>query len=429
MVGLYYAAQQALIKPYLVLLLATTGAFLGNIIHIIDGGAIPLSLFQLFYLSGLGLFVINWIYNGFQPIRKSGFELELALFYALIYLSIIWTPNTQLAFFHATRLVVLAGLLYLAVNWVKEPRQITHIFLSLAVIGTIMGLLSIYNTLNDPEAIVRSVLTDGARLDSRQSVGQVDPNIFASLFFIPIAFTAAYSFSKANLKIRAIAAFLFLVMITAVVVSFSRSAWVASIVLLLVLAIMYRQYNLFIVGAVAVLIASALIPEVRLLLTTITGRFMNLFTGELDTSNSIRVLLAQASVYMFFDSYLIGVGWRGFPEHIFNYFTAQQTHGVYEPHNVLYQIFAELGIIGFSLFGYVIYKIIRTAVRNIKLSQTIEEIALSRAMLAAFLAYGVFYQFIGFGFMDNMLWILTGLILALNYYLNSEKTKLLKASP
>lgn len=44
---------------------------------------------------------------------------------------------------------------------------------------------------------------------------------------------------------------------------------------------------------------------------------------------------------------------------------------------------------------------------------------LSQALFGALLAYAVFYQFIGSGFLDNQLWITTGLIIALRAHLST----------
>ena len=51
----------------------------------------------------------------------------------------------------------------------------------------------------------------------------------------------------------------------------------------------------------------------------------------------------------------------GFSTYFQNYYTIQQTIGVYEPHNILYNIFAEIGILVLAVFLYLIYKIIHTA--------------------------------------------------------------------
>ncbi|MDI6402663.1 O-antigen ligase family protein, partial [Balneolaceae bacterium ANBcel3] len=264
------------------------------------------------------------------------------------------------------------------------------------------------------------IMSDGTRLASRVRIGQVDPNVFASLFFLPLAFTASISFSKTHLSLRLISSVIFLILFAAVLLTFSRSSWVSLIFMVIVLAFLYRQYNLFLTGFVFFGLLLLLFPELRFIFISIASRFLGLFTGSVDTSNFIRILLVHAALGMFFNSWLIGVGWRGFPDHIFNYFSYQQTMGVYEPHNVVYLVFAELGLVGLLLFCYIVFKIFHLAWQNIHLSHGVEQKALAHALFGAFLAYAIFYQFIGSGFLDNQLWITTGLILALNFSLKKN---------
>ena len=53
------------------------------------------------------------------------------------------------------------------------------------------------------------------------------------------------------------------VMFVAVLVTFSRSSWVSAIAMLVVLALLYRQYRLFTGGIIAAILLIAAIPEFR----------------------------------------------------------------------------------------------------------------------------------------------------------------------
>lgn len=413
------AALYGVFKPVLLLFFIATGSLLGNLVHIAEEGLIPFSLFQIFYLAGLGLFVLKWFMNRCAPVRLTGLEIELALFFSLVFLSLLWTPDAERGFLHAIRVFALSGLLYLFVNWIDTPRQITWLVVSLVAVGGVLALIAIYNTINNPLAIIVTVLTDGSRVAARARVGQVDPNIFASLFFLPLSFTASVAFSRMGYSMRATGAVAFLVLFAAVLVTYSRSAWVAVLLTTLVLAVMNRQYGLFIVAAAGVALLLAVYPDARMLLSNVLERFVRLFTGGVDTSNMGRIMLLDGSIRIFFDSWLIGVGWRGFPDAFLNYYTLQQTLGVYEPHNVLYLVYAELGLIGLLLFVFIVYKLFWLAWNNISMSYNEETRILSQALFGALLAYAVFYQFIGSGFLDNQLWITTGLIIALRAHLST----------
>ncbi|KPP96409.1 MAG: O-antigen ligase family protein [Bacteroidetes bacterium HLUCCA01] len=409
--------MRGITTPVLLLGVITIASMLGDIVNIVEDGLIPFSLFQITYLGAIGVFIMRWFAGGLGDFRKTGFELEYALFFGLIFLSLLWTPDAERGFMHALRVLVLSGILYLFVNWLRQPREAVWILGTLAVISVFLGALAIYSTINNPQAIIQDVLTDGTRNASRARIGQHDPNVFASMFFLPMAFTAAVVFSKVNLVLRGAGAVALVVMFVAVLVTFSRSSWVSAIAMLVVLALLYRQYRLFTGGIIAAILLIAAIPEFRFIFMNILNRFISLFTDGLDTSNTIRVMLADASVSMFFDSWLLGVGWRGFPDALLSYYNLQQTHGVFEPHNVTYLVYAELGLIGLLLFGFIVYKIAYIAWQNFRMADTVELKIVTSATGVTFLAYSIFYQFLGSGFLDNQLWITTGIILAMHIYL------------
>ncbi len=415
-----YFATKFFTKPQVLLILIVTGSLLGNLILVFEEGLVPFSLFQIFYILAIGLFFVRWFYLGFVPIRKTGFEMELALFFSLVFLSILWTPDAERAFIHAIRVLVLSGLLFLFVNWIDKPRHITWLLVAMVAAGSLLGLIALYDTLNNPMAILQDFLTDGHRLASRARIGQEDPNFFASLFFLPLAFAASVSLSSISVRTRIISSLFFLILFAAVLVTFSRSAWVAVIIMLVVLGVLYKQYNLFLYSALFVVVLVLVVPELRFLLVNILNRFIGLFSGGVDTSNYLRLVLLDASFRIFVDSWMLGVGWRGFPDALLTYYSLQDTMGVYEPHNVIYMVYTELGLLGLLLFVFVVLKIFRIAWANTRYNAGIEIKILSHALFGAFLAYAVFYQFLGSGFVDNQLWITTGLIISLNFYLTNH---------
>ncbi|MDI6401333.1 hypothetical protein QLX67_04945, partial [Balneolaceae bacterium ANBcel3] len=152
--GVVFFLIRSIQYPLLLLVLIAVGSLLGNLILVFEGGLIPFSLFQIFYLFSIGVFILRWFLLGFTPIKKTGFELELALFFGLIFLSILWTPDAERAFWHAMRMLTLSGLLFLLVNWIESPRQISLLILSLIAVGMVLGLLAVYHTINNPMAIL-----------------------------------------------------------------------------------------------------------------------------------------------------------------------------------------------------------------------------------------------------------------------------------
>lgn len=404
---------RSVLRPALILILIAIGTMLGDLVHFFEGGIIPVSLFQIFYIGGLVVFVLRWYAGGFPNIVKTGFELELALFFCLVFLSLLWAPDAERGFMHAIRMVVLSGILFLCVNWIREKQQITYICVALVLTGTVIGIAAVLNVMNNPMAIIQDVLTGGTRMANRARFGQSDPNFFASLYFLPVAFTASLVFSRVSIWIRGLAGVFMMIMIASVMVTFSRSAWISLLIMLIVIAVIFKQHRLFLLAAVFGLVIIASIPEFRYLFMNIINRFVGLFTGGLDASNTIRILLIYASFHMFFDSWLIGIGWRGFPDAFGRYYSKLDALDVNEPHNVVYLMYAELGIFGLLLLLFIVYKMFSLGWHNVKFSTGVWEKVLACTLFGTLLAYGVFYQFLGSGFLDNQLWLTTGLIISL----------------
>jgi O-antigen ligase len=115
---------------------------------------------------------------------------------------------------------------------------------------------------------------------------------------------------------------------------------------------------------------------------------------------------------MGFDSYLLGVGIRGFPTTFTNYFTKHESIGIIEPHNLFYTLFAEIGLIGFLLYLWILYRISYLGYINFKNESTSLKGIVNLSLLLTFIAYIFFYQFYGGGMTDNNFWIICSLIIA-----------------
>ncbi|MDV7396660.1 O-antigen ligase family protein, partial [Arthrospira platensis SPKY1] len=86
----------------------------------------------------------------------------------------------------------------------------------------------------------------------------------------------------------------------------------------------------------------------------------------MDTSASMRINLLEGSWEMFVDSFLMGVGFRGFGHTYLNTRFVSMAAPVYEPHNMTYTVYAELGLIGLLLVSWLTIRIFRRAWLNLR---------------------------------------------------------------
>jgi O-antigen ligase len=412
-------ALKALDRPFIWIFLIASGTYAGNALHLFEGFTVPFSLFQLFFLSGLFIMVLNRIYTGRFQFRLSGLELEFALFAALMFGSIMYTPEPDDALLFAVRTVVTGLLLYLILNVVESETDIRQLLIFVAGLGVVLALFSVRDGLMNPEAAIMSALSGGAKLFSRAATTQTDPNVFATYFFLPIAFCSCILVSRLDMKKRLVAGLVLAVLAAGILSTFSRSAWVATMVMLILVAVIYRQVKLFVWLGVAGVIALLLLPDLRITMINIVQRFVDIFAGSADDSSRIRVVQFYAAIQMFIDSNMIGVGLRGYAESILHYHTYQELIGIVLPHNVTYTILAELGLIGFMLFLFIIYRITADGYRNIALAGSEWSKILATSVFISLMAFFVFFQFIGGGLPDNNVWLLIGLVYAIKYLLTN----------
>ncbi|MEX0684522.1 MAG: O-antigen ligase family protein [Balneolales bacterium] len=409
-VGYVYSSLK---DPYYILLLVALGSYLGNLVHLVEG-AVPLTIFQVLLVACFLFVALNKLMRADFEVKLLGIELELLLFTALIFLSLIYSPNEVNGMFNALRFTVLLITVYLVVNIITNINQVAGILIILAIVSVVLGSLSIKETLLNPEAAVMDYLTDGGVKD-RASGTQIDPNIFASHFLLPLAFVSSIFLTYKSYIIRGLSFLASILFIMGLMSTFSRSAWVAAAISLIIVAYYHRQLKIFVWLGLFAFFAVLFIPQLQFVALNIMERVIDIFAGSDDDSSMIRIMLGLAAMGMFFDSYFMGIGFRGFPEAFPNYYSTQVSIGVSEPHNITYTVLAELGIIGFILFVFIYWKIGSIAYHNIKNSISDLERSISITLFATYIAFIIFYQFYGGGLFDNNFWILVGLIFALNY--------------
>ena len=413
--GLYLIAS-----PYPLIVLLAMGNYMGSAILLVEEGLIPFSVFQLLLVASFAIFIFHRLYTKNFELRTTGMELEWFVFFAIICISLIYTPDPMDGVVYTLRLLMLFAMMYMILNVLQRSEQITYLVYAVIGISVILALISIYNMINNPQAMVEGIASEGARLD-RATVTDIDPNRFAALFLLPIAFLSSVTLSGWKLRYRIAAVFLLFIMILGVLGTYSRSVMVATAVMMVLIAILYRQYQLFLWFGLLGVLAIIAIPDLRYFAEAVFGRILDIFAGTTDDSSRIRLLLGLAAIYMFMDSWTFGVGFRGFEHYFTNYFTTQESIGVVMPHNVFYKVGAELGLIGLLIFLLILWQIGKTAYTNIYTSTTKLQRANSVALFSSFIALLIFYQFYGGALWDNNLWAIIAFIFAQKWFIANNR--------
>ncbi len=408
-----YFGLRSVLFPYQWVLIIVIGSYVGSLFNLFEA-AIPISLFQIALFGGIAAFIGNRLITGNLSIRLTGIELELALFSALMFLSCMYSPDPEDGLFWATRIVVTALVLYIIYNSVESIKQIQLVFVVIVLISLVLAVLGAITSFFDTEALVRTIATGFVRTSTRSALTQADPNIFATFFFLPIAFCSCVALSKTNNLLRFVALAAIPILFIGLISTFSRSAWLSTGLVLLIIAAIYRKFRVFgYLGLLGLIIVLA-VPDLRYILLNVAQRFLDIFAGASDDSSRVRILQVYAAFGMFFDSYLLGVGWRGYADLATNYYTYQEGLGILLPHNTTYTVMAELGIIGLLLFLFIIFVFLKKSWQTIQDSgDDIWQKAIAVSLFSSFIAFLFLYQFIGGGFADNNVWIIMGFVYAL----------------
>ena len=293
-----YIVFHAVCRPFWAALPVVVAIWLGGIFYLAKGASIPVTPFQLLFLPAFGLWVVLALVRRDSTIRVTGLEGWTLLFVADIFLMLMFSGRPEYSLLNAIRcLLQLLLILYLL-------NQIT----------------------TRTELLV--TLTDS------------DPNFFAATFFLPMMFTAAVLHSKLDLHFRAVAAGLFALLAAGLIATYSRGAWVAVFLALLIVVARFRNPFPALLALGAATLYILLNPDLLVTLFSVLNRLSSLFAGSLDSCSSSRILLGIGALEMTVDSWGLGVGYGSFPIE-FKKLNMGELSAVSEPHNMLYQVLAE----------------------------------------------------------------------------------------
>jgi len=173
-----------------------------------------------------------------------------------------------------------------------------------------------------------------------------NPNNFAELLVLFMPLTMALVLVLKSSKQKAFFAVCFVLDIVAIAMSYSRSCWVALVLSILVMLLVYDWRLLVPLGIVAI-VAVPLLPE------SILDRILS--TGSLnDSSNSYRLYIWTGALRVLKNFFVSGLG--AGPENFTSYYrplaefraiTAPHSHMIYMELIIEFGIFAAIGFFGY----------------------------------------------------------------------------------
>lgn len=397
------------------------GAFLSGAFYLAEGAAVPLTIFQITLMFSFLLFFLKKLIQKDRSFQIYGLEISYLLFLTLIFFSLIYSPERSEGLFQTIRFMVLLAMTYLIYNAINSKEELRTITAVIIVSAVIVALKSLYDTYSNPEVIAFNYLNIGKRI-IRSAGDETDPNKFAISFALPFALCLNHLLTAESKRLKALLFTALLIILAAVLVTYSRSTWVALAVSMMITLQYHRKYSIIVYLAVFGIIVLLVSSTARTLFMSILQRMKDIFAGTSDDSSNIRLLLFSGAVQMFLDSWLIGVGFEAFSTRFQTYYTKQETIGVYEPHNEYYRILAELGIIGFLLFAFILYKITKTAFVVIKKTAGILNL-MAVSLFGALVSYFIFFIFYADMLYNALFFITVALIFTLRKFVQIDNAE------
>jgi O-antigen ligase len=362
-----------------------------------------------------------------MPRQNLRIFLSLAAFIASILLSALYDPLSPIFLTSLTTLILGSGMAIFIWTLVPSEAVLKRACASLAVGGTILGLLVIFQFVA-PQEVSRIF---GARI-FLETIGETtvvratgtfrDPN-YAALTLTVLACLSFYlALTYRRLWQRTLLLLGVAAQLVAVFLTFSRAGYITlALVSLAILSREKHRIGFWKAALVAVLILVLLVGVGEGVFGLVSARaktvieflhFLEEEPGrarEVDLSLWYRFQLLHAGIKMAFDKFPLGVGWENFRYRVTRYSQGVPEQGA---HNTYVAIAAELGLPGLVALVWLFWLLWRSTGRLCKHGQG--AIGLfsrgARYSLLSVLIGGLFLTV----FHEAVVWALIGLIMAQN---------------
>ena len=401
------------------------GAYLSGMVYLAEGAAIPLSAFQIALVIGFCIFFFRKIANREISFEFYGVETEYLVFIAIIFFSLIYSPEREEGLFDVVRYIVLIGLTYLIYNCVNTLKELSIICYAMIAMAVFVAIPGIVESVLNPEVAAFNYISEGQKI-IRSRGAERDPNIFGSNFIMPLILLVAFIGGAKTTKKKIILFIISGILIASVLLTYSRSVWVSVFIAAMIVMIYQKNYSFLMYSIFALVLVLFGSETVRNIVFSVGDRVVDIFAGTSDDSSRFRLILLETAILIWLDSYTFGVGYQGFSTAFQKYHPPQEVGGVYEPHNEYYKILAELGLIGFVVFIFLLWKIFKKGWDTVKKYDAEgKDNSIVLALFASFCGYLVFFQFLGGMQLHSILTINIGLLFCASKFVGkSEETEL-----
>lgn len=363
-IGTIVAVLGFLTSPLLILVIAASLVFLAlafsspEFSMMITLFALPfISLFEhptlilTLLVSVMALSFTNKVLLGKRLFYFEQYDAAMILFILFILISGIFNKGI-VSFEKALGLAILA-LSYFLVSNITVNRRLAENAVKVIIFSSIptaiYGIILYFVSPTHPEWIDPAFASD---ISSRAYSTFGNPNIYAVFLIAATVFSFAFTVDKTHKKLFVIYALAFILNVTALILTWSRGAWIAILMSAISFAIIRsrRTPKILLVIALMLPVSLLFIPS------EVISRFLSSFNLS-DSSIISRLSIWRSSIKMFLDNIFIGVGIgdEAFSEEFLKY--AEDSVTAPHSHNLFLELGCEVGI--FALILFIVLLVIR----------------------------------------------------------------------
>ncbi|MDZ7765241.1 MAG: O-antigen ligase family protein [Melioribacteraceae bacterium] len=314
--------------------------------------------------GGITVFHIGWfllilstpLYLLFNPTNKitkfSPINIYVISFIVLALISLVYSPNKVAGLIQLSTTVALFIFFILYLNFVTSQKRISLVLITLALINILLSLLTFYQLLFENVLYIgrATVTSESGEKIWRASGTFEDPNVTAIFLMIGFIYAIAMLLNlKGNFSARLFYGIASIISGVGIIATFSRSAWIACFVGIIVTLALNRNKRILIYSFIGLVVFFLVFILFTPYGEFITFRIFSIFDVMEDPSIRTRLALINSGFAMFIDNPFLGIGFRGFPilydlylDPIVPWFLIH----VKESHTLIITLLAELGVAG-----------------------------------------------------------------------------------
>ncbi|HNV24235.1 MAG TPA: O-antigen ligase family protein, partial [Candidatus Omnitrophota bacterium] len=322
------------------------------------------------------------------------------------------------------------GFFFKTLEWFVIYFLILDVFKSTKHLWIALGLFVFTSFITSIDSIIQFHITGKDLLLGREipvsfyraTAAFKHANLLGAYLTIFIPFCFLLFFISTKLRFKLLRSLIFIFSVWALIIAYSRGAWLAVIFSFCVIPFLFLWLKFFIKKSFVVLIAFVVIIPVLVKVSFFLERYKAPTTGVSDNSVPWRLERSKEALEMFKERPVFGYGlntfMRSYEKYQDVYKTAATRVFPTYVHNCYLQILIETGVLGFGTFLWILYVFINYVLNQIKIQykKNIFFSALSMGLLLGIFAF-LAHSFVDTHFysvqISNYLWVHIGLLMVL----------------